>query len=309
MSNQLVFGHKNPDTDAIGAAIALATLMAALGEDATAVALGQPNAETKFALEKFGLKMPEVVDHVADLTDKVMLVDHNEFQQSVSDIKDVEITHVVDHHRISNFETANPLFYRAAPYGATSTIIWLLYLEKGIEIPTPVAGIMMSAIISDTLLLKSPTTTEIDKKALKELAKIAGVDYEKYGIEMLKAGTDTSDKSTKELLDGDAKSFEMNGKTVRVGQMNTVDIDDVLTRKDDFIKDINSEIAADKYDLFVFVITDILNSNSKAIVIGSESGISNFKKAFGKNVVNDVADLPGVVSRKKQIVPQLTAAY
>lgn len=309
MTKELVFGHQNPDTDAIGAAIAFSYLVNQLGYETEAVALGEPNEETKFALSKFGLEAPRVVKTVANEVDAVMLVDHNEFQQSVSDIKDVEISHVVDHHRISNFETENPVFYRAEPLGCTSTVIWKLYHEYKTVIPKEVAGMMMSSIISDTLLFKSPTTTPADEIAVKDLAAIADVDYEVYGLELLKAGTDLSTKSEQELVDMDAKSFEMNGKNVRIAQVNTVDVDEVLERQDAFVSVINGEISKDSYDLFVFVITDILNSNSKAIVLGSDDAKAVFEKTFSQSIVADVAAMPGVVSRKKQIVPQLSAAF
>ena len=309
MAKELVFGHQNPDTDAIGAAIAFSYLVNQLGYDTEAVALGEPNEETKFALDKFGFNAPRVVQTVSNEVDAVMLVDHNEFQQSVSDIADVQVSHVVDHHRIANFNTANPLFYRAEPLGCTSTVIWKLYHEYKMAIPKEIAGIMMSSIISDTLLFKSPTTTPTDEIAVKDLASLAGVDYEAYGLEMLKAGTDLSAKSEQELVDMDAKSFEMNGKNVRIAQVNTVDVADVLKRQAQFTTVINAEIAQDRYDLFVFVITDILNSNSKAIVLGSDEAKAAFEHTFNQTITDDVAAMPGVVSRKKQIVPQLTAAF
>ena len=177
MSKILVFGHQNPDTDAIGAAIAFANLQKELGKDAEAVALGEPNEETAFALNHFGLTAPRVVETVANEVEQVMLVDHNEFQQSAADIEKVEILAVVDHHRIANFQTANPLYYRAEPVGCTSTIILKLYKENNVEVPKNIAGMMLSAIVSDTLLFKSPTCTQEDVQAAKELAEIAGVDF------------------------------------------------------------------------------------------------------------------------------------
>lgn len=309
MTKELVFGHQSPDTDAIGAAIAFSYFENQLGADTEAVALGTPNEETEFALNKFGFAAPRVVTTVANEVSEVMLVDHNEAQQSVSDIKDVEVTHVVDHHRIANFATANPVFYRAEPLGCTSTVIWKIYNEYNITIPANIAGIMMSSIISDTLLFKSPTTTPTDEAAVKALSEISGVDYASYGLELLKAGTNVSSKSEQELIDLDAKSFEINGKNVRVAQVNAVDLDELLARKEAFINAITAENVANNYDLFVFILTDILNSNSKAIVVGSESGKAAFKKAFNKEIVADVAELPGVVSRKKQVVPQLTEVY
>lgn len=307
MTKELIFGHKNPDTDAVVAAIAYSYYMNQRGFDTEAVALGEPNEETKYVFANSSYDFPRVINS-AD-TQKVMLVDHNEFQQSVENIADLEITHVVDHHRISNFETANPLFYRAQPVGCTSTIIWEMLNEEKIEITGELAGLMMSAIISDTLLLKSPTTTNEDEAALKSLAKTAGRDYESYGLDMLKAGTNLGSKSAKELVEMDAKSFDMNGNTVRIDQVNTVDLDETLQRKAEFEAAINEEMKRENEDLFILLITNILTSDTKAIVLGNENAISVFEKTFDMKLADNIAFLPGVVSRKKQVVPQLNENF
>lgn len=308
MEKELIFGHQNPDTDAIGTAIAYSYLQNKLGYNTEPVALGEANDETAFALKKFGFEAPRVIKTAANEVDKVMLVDHNEPQQSVSDIDQVTVTHVVDHHRIMNFNTSSPLFYLAAPVGCTSTIMWQLYQHYNVEIPQNIAGIMLSAIISDTLLLKSPTTTDEDKKAVKALAEIADVDYEKYGLEELKAGTNIASKSEEDLIDLDAKSFDLNGKTVRVAQINVVDLPEAMERKNAFLKAMNVASASENYDLFMLLITNVLDSDSKALVTGSDDAIAAFEKAFGK-VADSEISLPGVVSRKKQVVPPLTEAF
>lgn len=309
MVKELVFGHRSPDTDAIGTAIAFSYLQNKLGYDTEPVALGTPNDETAYALKRFGFKAPRVVKTVANEVSAIMLVDHNEPQQSVADRDKVTITHVVDHHRIMNFQTAQPMFYRAEPVGCTSTIVWEMFNENHIEIPSKLAGLMLSAIISDTLLLKSPTTTDKDKKAVAALAKLAGVDYQEYGLAMLKAGTNIADKSEAELIDQDAKSFELNGTQVRVDQVNTVDLPEAMARKDAFVAAMEKEAQEKGYDLFLVMLTDIINSNSKGIVTGSDDAVAAFEKAFGKKLQDNVVDLPGVVSRKKQIVPPLTKAF
>ncbi|MFW8618412.1 manganese-dependent inorganic pyrophosphatase [Enterococcus innesii] len=307
MSKILVFGHQNPDTDAIGAAITFANLQNQLGKDCEAVALGTPNEETQFALDTFGLAAPRVIDSVAKETQEVMLVDHNEFQQSAADIADVTVLAVVDHHRIANFETANPLYYRAEPVGCTSTIVLKLYKENQVEIPKAIAGIMLSAIISDTLLFKSPTCTDEDVAAAKELAVLAGVELEAYGLDMLKAGTNLGTKSAAELLDLDAKSFPMGGKNIRIGQVNTVDLKEVFDRQSELEAAMKESMSANGYDLFLLVATDILDSNSELLVVGEP--IAPVEAAFNTTLTNNRAFLPGVVSRKKQIVPQLTAVF
>lgn len=267
MTKVLIFGHQNPDTDAIGAAIAFANLQKELGVDAEAVALGTPNEETQFALDHFGVSAPRVVETIAGETSDVMLVDHNEFQQSAADIEDLNILAVVDHHRIANFQTANPLYYRAEPVGCTSTIVLKLYKENDVTIPKEIAGMMLSAIVSDTLLFKSPTCTPEDVDAANALAEIAGVDLNSYGLDLLKAGTNLGDKSEAELLDLDAKSFPMNGKTVRVAQVNTVDIGEVFARQDALRDAMLTENTKNGYDLFLLLVTNILDSDSELLLL------------------------------------------
>ncbi|MDO4912231.1 MAG: manganese-dependent inorganic pyrophosphatase [Lactobacillus sp.] len=309
MEKEFVFGHQNPDTDAIGTAIAYSYLQNKLGFNTEAVALGEPNDETQYALDKLGFKAPRVIEKAAPEVKAVMLVDHNEPQQSVSDIADVKVTHVVDHHRIMNFNTSDPLFYRAEAVGCTSTVVWKLFNEQGVEIPENIAGIMASAIISDTLLLKSPTTTDDDKKALEALAKIAGIDVQSYGLAMLKAGTNIAAKSEDELIDLDAKSFDLNGKTARIAQVNVVDLEEAVVRKEAFIKAMQDSSAKNGYDMFMLLITNILDSDSVAFIIGDEDAQSKFEKAFGEKLQDNEMKLSGVVSRKKQVVPPLTEAF
>lgn len=307
MGKVLIFGHQNPDTDAIGAAIAFANLQKELGVDAEAVALGTPNEETQFALDHFGLTTPRVVTAIADETNDIMLVDHNEFQQSVSDIEKLNILAVVDHHRIANFQTANPLYYRAEPVGCTSTIVLKMYKEKGITVPAKIAGMMLSAIVSDTLLFKSPTCTQEDIDAANELAALASVDLNSYGLDLLKAGTNLGTKTEDELLDLDAKSFPMADKTVRIAQVNTVDLDEVFARQDALRDAMLSANVENGYDLFLLLVTNVLDSDSELLVAGEPR--DKVTEAFGVQLTNDRAFLPGVVSRKKQIVPQLTEAF
>ncbi|MGX7013890.1 manganese-dependent inorganic pyrophosphatase [Vagococcus silagei] len=307
MTKVLIFGHQNPDTDAITSAISFAYLQNQLGVEAEAVALGEVNEETAFALNYFKVDAPRVVTTVANETNQVMLVDHNEAQQSVADIKDVEVLAVVDHHRIANFETANPLYYRAEPVGCTNTIILKLYKEKNIAIPKEIAGLMLSAIISDSLLFKSPTCTDEDVAAAKELAEIAGVNPETYGLDMLKAGTNLTDKSSEELIDADAKSFPMGGLNVRIGQVNTVDVNDLLSRQTELESAMATSNKENGYDLFVLIITNILDSDSVALVIGDAT--DKVENAFDVKLENNTALLKGVVSRKKQVVPPLTNAF
>ncbi len=307
MSKELVFGHQKPDTDTIAAAMAYSYYQNQLGYETEAVALGEPNDETKFALDHFKLAAPRVIETAANEVDKVMLVDHNEPQQSVADLDKVQVTHVIDHHRINGFNTAAPLYMNVRPYGCVSTILFEMFEEKHIDLPADLAGMMLSAIISDTLLLKSPTTTDHDKEAVYALAKLAGVDYEQYGLDMLKAGTNLAAKSDNDIVDGDAKTFEMGDLTLRIGQVNTVDLNDVFARQADLEKAMESLMSENGYDTFVLIVTNILNSDSDLLIVGKEA--DKVAQAFGKELgANKRINLPGVVSRKKQVVPPLTEA-
>lgn len=307
MSKLLVFGHQNPDTDAITSAISYAYLLKQLGEDTEAVALGTPNEETQYALNYFNRTAPRVVSSVSEETDRVALVDHNEVQQSASDVEKVEVQYVVDHHRIANFQTANPLFYRAEPVGCTNTILFKMYKESGIEIPKDIAGLMVSAIVSDTLLFKSPTCTQQDIEAATELAKFAEIDVNAYGLDMLKAGTNLSTKTEAELIDLDAKSFPMGGLNMRIAQVNVVDEQELLARRDALEASMAQSNAANGYDTFVLVITNILTSVSTGLVVGAER--DKVAAAFNTDYSDGLLTLPGVVSRKKQVVPPLTVAF
>lgn len=309
MSKVLVFGHQNPDTDAIASSYAFAYLAKnAYKMDAEMVALGEPNEETAFALDYFGVTAPRVVESAkAEGVDTVILTDHNEFQQSLSDISDVTIFGVVDHHRVANFETANPLFMRVEPVGSASSIVYRMYKENNLEVPKEIAGLLLSGLISDTLLLKSPTTHMTDHKVAEELANLAGVNLDEYGMSLLKAGTNLASKSEAELIDIDAKTFELNGNAVRVAQVNTVDIAEVLERQDAIETAISDAIVKEGYSDFVLMITDIVNSNSEILALGSN--MDKVEAAFNFKLENNHAFLPGAVSRKKQVVPQLTESF
>ncbi|WP_026566998.1 manganese-dependent inorganic pyrophosphatase [Bacillus sp. UNC41MFS5] len=307
MEKVLIFGHKNPDTDTICSAIAYADLKKQLGMDVEPVRLGQINGETQFALNQFNAEVPRLVEAVASEVNSVILVDHNERQQSANDIADVRVLEVIDHHRIANFETSDPLYYRCEPVGCTATILNKMYKENNKEISKPIAGLMLSAIISDSLLFKSPTCTPEDVAAARELAEIAGVDADTYGLEMLKAGADVRDKSIAELLSLDAKGFEMGASKVEIAQVNVVDTDDVLARQDELEAAISTIIEEKNLDLFLFVVTDILTNDSVGLALGSKT--TAVEKAYNVSLVNNTATLKGVVSRKKQIVPVLTDIF
>ncbi|VGT97072.1 pyrophosphatase [Streptococcus pyogenes] len=309
MSKILVFGHQNPDTDAIASSYGFDYLsQKAFGLDTEVVALGTPNEETAFALDYFGVEAPRVVESAkAQGSEQVILTDHNEFQQSIADIREVEVYGVVDHHRVANFETANPLYMRVEPVGSASSIVYRMFKENGIEVPKAIAGMLLSGLISDTLLLKSPTTHVSDHLVAEELAELAEVNLEDYGMALLKAGTNLASKSEVELIGIDAKTFELNGNAVRVAQVNTVDISEVLERQEAIEAAIKDAMAAEGYSDFVLMITDIVNSNSEILAIGAN--MDKVEAAFNFTLDNNHAFLAGAVSRKKQVVPQLTESF
>ena len=234
-----------------------------------------------------------------------MMVDHNEFSQSVDGIEKAKIIRVVDHHKIANFETHEPLFYLAMPVGCTATILREMCKVSGIKIDKITAGLMLSAIISDTLLLKSPTCTQKDIEAANELANIAEVDLNTYGLNMLKAGTDLSDFTPNELINIDSKPFTTNGLKYQVAQVNTASIEDVLKNKEEIEKAMEIFMSENKVELFVLLITDIIENNSQIIVLGKQEVA---ERAFDVKLENNTAFLKDVVSRKKQVVPNIDKA-
>ena len=300
----LVFGHKNPDTDTICSAIAYAELKNKLGKDVKAARLGEINEETKYALNYFKVEKPELVENVAGK--EIILVDHNERTQTADGFEEAKVLELIDHHRISNFNVDEPLYARVEPVGCTATIILKLFKENGLAPSKETAGLMLSAIISDTLLFKSPTCTQCDAKAGKELAEIAGVDLKEYGLEMLKAGTALGDKSEAELLNMDMKIFEIDGEKIGVAQVNTVNEAEVLERKEKLLAEIDNIIAKEGLKFFMLAITNILTNDSTALVSGNGNDV--IEKAFGEKVDSNLVTLKGVVSRKKQIIPPLTKA-
>lgn len=305
MTQTKIFGHQNPDTDTITSAIVTADIEQQLGNEAAAYRLGEIGAETEYALNHFGVDTPDLLESLEEGVD-VILVDHNEFQQSAENIEKANILKVYDHHRIANFQTEGPLYYRAEPVGCTATILKKVYEENDLLISQEMAGLMLSAIISDTLLFKSPTTVEEDRTAAQSLAEMADIDIQSYGTEMLKAGASTKDKTAEALITADAKSFEMGQRTTRIAQINVVDVDEVFERKEELEAAIQGQIDQEGYDLFVLVVTDILNSNSRVLVLGTEA--QSIEKAFNVSLDENSAILEGVVSRKKQVVPQITKA-
>lgn len=304
-NNVLIFGHKNPDTDSITSALVMENLERCMGNsNAKAVRTGNVNKETQFVLNYLGMEAPELIDDVND-GQEVILVDHNESTQSPDNIANAKILKVVDHHTMK-FIAPYQLYYRAEPVGCTQTVLYKMYRENGVDIDKKIATLMLSAIASDTLVLKSPTTTETDVRVIKELEDISGLSLDKYGVDMLKAGTDISEFTPEQVINIDSKLFEQANKKFRIAQVNTADLDSIFKNQAYFEQAINDDIQKENLDFYVFAATDIINSNSKIISLGNDAPV--VEKAFGISMDNNTAMLENVVSRKKQMLPPILNA-
>ena len=240
INKTLVFGHKNPDTDSIMSSLVMANLENQLGNEAKAVRLGNINKETEYVINYLGIEAPEFISDIED-GQNIILVDHNEATQSADNLTNANIQKVIDHHTM-NFVAPYQLYYRAEPVGCTATVLYKMYKEYDVAITKNIATMMLSAIISDTLLFKSPTCTPEDKMIAEKLAKIAEVDCGIYGTDLLKAGTDLSDYTPEQVINIDSKLFEKGGKKFKIAQINTADIDSVFKNKVYFETAINNEI-------------------------------------------------------------------
>lgn len=235
---------------------------------------------------------------------KVIQVDHNERSQAIDGIEEAEILEIVDHHRVADIQTIGPVLFRAEPVGCTATIVAKCYKEAGIDIPQDMAGLMLGAIISDTLLFKSPTCTPTDTKMAKELAKIAGVDIQEFGMSMFKAGTSLVGKTVEEIFNQDYKKFTFGDLSAGVAQVNTMDIEGFAPYKKDML-DYMDQVAKDNHMEFtMLLLTDVINATSEVLVAGPRKDY--VETAFHVELVDQQASLPGVISRKKQVVPVIT---
>ena len=304
-----VAGHKSPDTDSICSAISFANLLTQMGTPATPVCAGDANKETKYVLQHFGFEHPQIVtnwEEYAPNGGDLYLTDHNESKQIIDGYKSMNMCGVIDHHRIGDFETDGPVFIRMEPVGCTNTILTKLYIENNQEISKNIAGLMLSAIISDTVLFRSPTCTETDKEMAYKLAAIAGVDIESYGLEMLKAGADISDLTNDEIVRTDMKEFSEAGQTISIGQISVMDTTDVLAKQAELVAALEALRKANGYAASYIMVTNILDESTTLIYSGDvESVVVN---AFGKDVKDNAVFLPNTMSRKKQIVPPILGA-
>ncbi len=301
----LVMGHMNPDTDSIISAIAVADLLSKRGMEAKAVAQGEVTPESAFVLGKFGLTAPEVVTSVAN--QKLWLVDTTDAAQLPKDIKEAELVGVVDHHKLGDMTTSNPLEMWVWPVGCCGTVIKALYDFYGVDVPKSVAGGLLCAILSDTVMFKSVTTTDADKKAVAELAAIAGVsDITALGMEMFKVKSAVDGASMESLVFRDYKDFDMNGNKVGIGQLEVVDLSMLDAVKDGLYAEIQKVKAEGRHSVFL-LLTDIMKEGSEMLIVSDDPAVVG--KAFGVTPEGRSVWLDGVMSRKKQVVPNFEKAF
>ena len=301
-----VLGHKIPDSDSICGAIALAHLKATLGEDVVAVRQGEVNPETAFILDKFGLEAPALKTAVAG--ESVYLIDYSDRAQAPDDIDEATILGIIDHHKLGDITSQAPLECWIRPVGCSNTIVKEMYDYHGVEIPAEIAGIMMCAILSDTVIFKSPTCTEQDIKVVEELAVIAGVeDYKAIGIEMFKVKSDVGGTPARDLVMRDFKDFNMSGNLIGIGQLETVDLSVFDKIKDELQADIAKLKAEGERHSVCLLLTDIMKEGSELLAFGDDLAL--IEQAFGTQLVDGRVWLDGVLSRKKQVVPPLEKVF
>lgn len=301
-----VIGHMNPDTDSIVSAIAAADLYSRRGVQSEAAAQGEPTPETAFVLEKFGLSMPRLKKNVAG--EDVFLVDFSDLAQAPEGIREAAILGIVDHHKLGDITTAAPLEAWIWPVGCTSTVLKNMFDFYRVEIPRSIAGAMLCAILSDTVIFKSPTCTAADKKAVEELAEIAGVeDTRALGLEMFKVKSAVDGTPAKDLVFRDYKNFDMGGKKVGIGQLEVVDLSLLDNVRDELKQELARVKGEEGCHSVCLLLTDIMKEGSDMIVLSDEP--DRIGSAFNVELDGDTVWLPGVMSRKKQVVPNFEKAF
>jgi manganese-dependent inorganic pyrophosphatase len=301
-----VVGHKVPDSDSIVGAIALAYLKNNIGEQAIPARLGELSPETQFILDKFGFEAPEL--KVSYAGERLYIVDHSDIALAPDDIAQATILGIVDHHKLGDLTSDTPLECWIRPVGCSNTVIKMMYDFHNVEIPKDIAGIMLCAILSDTVIFKSPTCTTADIRCVEVLAEIAGIeDFKSLGMEMFKVKSDVLDTPMRDLVMRDFKNFNMNGTKIGIGQLEVID----LAIFDEMKADLEADIAKLKQEQgqhsVLLLLTDIMKEGSELLVISDDESLA--EKAFGRASVDGKLWLDTVLSRKKQVVPPLEKVF
>lgn len=301
-----IFGHTNPDSDSIVGAISLAYLKNELGEDCIATRQGDISPETEFILNRFGADTPELKTSYAG--EDVYLVDFSDLGQAPKDIKEATILGIVDHHKLGDLTTSTPLECWIRPIGCSNSVIKEMYDYHGIKIPKDIAGMMLCAILSDTVIFKSPTCTKIDTKICKELAGIAGIaDYKALGMEMFIVKSAVQGATPRELTTRDYKEFTMGGSKLGVGQLEVVDLTVFDEMKRDLFADMKKLKEEGRLHSVLILLTDIMKEGSQLLVVSDDN--SKIESAFECKLEDSQVWLDGVLSRKKQVIPFLQPQF
>jgi len=293
-----VVGHKSPDTDTVVSAIVYAKI-----KGYTPVTQGAINEETAFVLDKFGVPVPDDLGSAEGK--KLVLVDHNEASQAPDNLDKAELVEIIDHHKM-NFNWPDPIAIHVEPVGSTATILAKKYKDE-VAKDKAMAGILLGALLSDTVIFKSPTTTEEDKSVAAELAKIAGIDdIESFGIDVKKSKADIAGKPIKDVVMADFKNFDFAGNKVGIGQTEVVDINDVYNRASEVMDFLNDLKEKEAYEMLIFIATDIIKEGSELYYVGDKA---KMEKAFNTTVEGNSVWIPGLMSRKKQVVPVVDKVF
>jgi manganese-dependent inorganic pyrophosphatase len=302
-----IIGHKSPDLDSVAAAISYAVLKNRLGqsEEYVPAIAGETNKVTDYILEKYSIEKPEILKDASDKN--IILVDHNELSQSADNMEKAKIVEVLDHHKI-NFNYPEPIEFKVFPCGSTNSIIYSMYKMHNLELTESLAGLMLAAILDDTVITKSPTCTDVDKEIIEKLAKEAGIeDWKKFGMENFKVKSSLSDLSAEEIIKSDYKDFNLKQGKFGVGQIETVDLKELEKREDEIIAELNEIRKTGNYHSVVLFLTDIINEGSKFLIASNNE--KEIGEAFGAEIKDNRTYIKGIVSRKKQVAPVLMKKF
>ena len=301
----LVFGHKSPDTDSTGAPVIWAWYLKHIQKtDAEPILLGQPNSEALFMLDYWGIDMPRIIDKL-DEGSSVIIVDTNNPDELPDNINDCEIQGIIDHHKlIGGLETNRPIEVIIRPLACTATVMIEIMGTSIAQMPRAVKGAALSCILSDTLAFRSPTTTDLDKSTAKNLAQDLSIDIETFASQLFKAKSDISKYTDPELILMDSKKYDVGGKKLRISVMETTQPEQILGRKKSLLQAMKDIEENEGVDQILFFVIDILNEEA-TLFVPNKLVKEIAEKSFGSSCIEDTVVLPGVLSRKKQIIPQL----
>jgi len=299
-----VFGHKSPDTDCTCSAILWAWHLSTSGREAKPYVLGTLNKETQFVLGEWGIDAPELLESIED-GERVYIVDTSNPQELFENIGEAAFEGIVDHHKLSGLSTKSPLTVTMMPLASTASVIYeAMGEEKALAMPDSMLGLMLSCILSDTLAFRSPTTTPRDQEIAEKIAQKLDVNIDTYADQMFTAKSDVSEYSDEQLVTLDSKKFEVSGKNLRISSIETTKPELVLARKDGLVSAMNGMVASGDADEVLLFVIDILKEEATVLTYNDMTK-QIVEKSFGKKATGDTVVLPGVVSRKKQIIPVL----